>query len=154
MDKTPNYQLSQWERTDQVLMEDFNSDNAKIDGALKAEADAQAALQTALNRKGNCSIGFFTYQGTGKGGPSNPTRISFPRMPSVFIVAGQSGLMVGQGGQNWATVCAAAAGDMNTSLINVSWSGSTCSFYFSNEYPGIQMNRVGQHLVIAFYSES
>ena len=31
---TPNYQLSQWSRDDRILMEDFNSDNAKIDRAL------------------------------------------------------------------------------------------------------------------------
>lgn len=31
---TPNYQLSQWERSDRIQMEDFNSDNAKIDAAL------------------------------------------------------------------------------------------------------------------------
>ena len=29
--QTPNYGLSQWKRTDQVRMEDFNADNAKID---------------------------------------------------------------------------------------------------------------------------
>ena len=33
---TPNYQLSQWERADKVLMEDFNADNAKTDAAIKA----------------------------------------------------------------------------------------------------------------------
>jgi len=34
MNKTPNYQLSQWELTDPVRMDDFNADNAKIDGEL------------------------------------------------------------------------------------------------------------------------
>ena len=32
--QTSNYQLSQWERSDKVQMEDFNADNAKIDEAL------------------------------------------------------------------------------------------------------------------------
>lgn len=31
---TPNYNLCQWEATDQVLRSDFNQDNAKIDAAL------------------------------------------------------------------------------------------------------------------------
>ena len=31
---TENYQLNQWAKSDRVLMEDFNSDNAKIDAAL------------------------------------------------------------------------------------------------------------------------
>ena len=30
---TKNYSLSQWERSDKVLMDDFNADNAKIDAA-------------------------------------------------------------------------------------------------------------------------
>ena len=32
--QTTNYQLNQWEATDQVLRTDFNADNAKIDAAL------------------------------------------------------------------------------------------------------------------------
>ena len=31
---TPNFNLSQWEKTDKVQMEDFNADNAKIDAGL------------------------------------------------------------------------------------------------------------------------
>jgi len=45
---TPNYQLNQWEPEDQVLRVDFNADNAKLDAALKAREDGQAALQTAV----------------------------------------------------------------------------------------------------------
>ena len=44
---TTNYQLNQWEATDQVLRTDFNQDNQKIDGALKANADAIAAETAA-----------------------------------------------------------------------------------------------------------
>lgn len=60
MGQTANYQLNQWVKTDRIQMEDFNSDNAKIDAALKANADAVAtkaesatvsALQAALNAK-------------------------------------------------------------------------------------------------------
>ena len=36
---TTNYQLNQWEPTDQVLRTDFNADNAKIDAALKELRD-------------------------------------------------------------------------------------------------------------------
>ena len=35
---TTNYDLCQWEATDQVLRTDFNQDNAKIDAALAANA--------------------------------------------------------------------------------------------------------------------
>ena len=51
MKQTANYQLNQWEKTDRIQMEDFNADNAKIDAALKAEADARAAAATA-----NCYV--------------------------------------------------------------------------------------------------
>lgn len=36
MQKTEHYQLNQWDRTDRILMEDFNGDNARIDAALAA----------------------------------------------------------------------------------------------------------------------
>ncbi|WP_297871428.1 hypothetical protein [uncultured Oscillibacter sp.] len=36
MEKTPRYQLSQWEKTDRILMEDFNADNANLEAALTA----------------------------------------------------------------------------------------------------------------------
>ena len=41
MTKTEHYNLNQWEKTDRVLMEDFNTDNAKIDAAI---AEAKAAI--------------------------------------------------------------------------------------------------------------
>ena len=34
MTKTTNYQLNQWEKSDRILMDDFNADNEKIDAAL------------------------------------------------------------------------------------------------------------------------
>ena len=40
---TTNYQLNQWEPTDQVLRTDFNADNAKVDAALGTLSE-QAAL--------------------------------------------------------------------------------------------------------------
>ena len=48
---TENYALSQWERSDRILMEDFNADNAKIDAALKAGADARTTLAGQVAKK-------------------------------------------------------------------------------------------------------
>ena len=73
--QTPNYQLSQWERDDKIQMEDFNTDNAKIDAALKAEAAARAA------RTGNCQIYTTSYVGTGKWGTGGPNSVTFPTGP-------------------------------------------------------------------------
>ena len=47
MTKTTNYQLNQWAKSDRIRMDDFNADNAKIDAALKANADAIAAETAA-----------------------------------------------------------------------------------------------------------
>ena len=40
--QTTNYQLNQWDPEDRILRTDFNSDNQKIDAALKSQADALA----------------------------------------------------------------------------------------------------------------
>ena len=37
MTKTTNYQLNQWEKTDRILMEDFNADNTKIEASLDSK---------------------------------------------------------------------------------------------------------------------
>ena len=49
--QTTNYQLNQWEPTDAVQRVDFNTDNAKVDAALKSLSDQvlQKANQSALN---------------------------------------------------------------------------------------------------------
>ena len=48
---TTNYDLCQWESTDQVLRVEFNADNAKLDAALKSLSNQviQKAEQSALN---------------------------------------------------------------------------------------------------------
>ena len=47
MNQTANYHLNLWESSDRILREDFNGDNAKLDAALKANADAIAAEASA-----------------------------------------------------------------------------------------------------------
>ena len=75
MNKTANFQLTQWEKTDRIMMEDFNRDNAAIDAALKSNADKAAALQTALAGAGNCSMETQSYTGNGKYGQNNPNTV-------------------------------------------------------------------------------
>lgn len=45
---TANYDLCQWEATDQVLHTDFNEDNAKIEAALAQLETEKASLETLL----------------------------------------------------------------------------------------------------------
>lgn len=42
--KTGNFELNLWDQSDQILMEDFNSDNVKTDAALKAAADENTCV--------------------------------------------------------------------------------------------------------------
>lgn len=92
LNQTANYGLSQWEATDRILMEDFNSDNTKTDAALKENADNIAALETAvaagLAAKGNCQLYTTTYAGTGGYGAGAPTQITFPGSPGLVLVFG------------------------------------------------------------------
>ena len=47
MEKTANYGLPKWEKSDFIKMEDFNAAFGKIDETLKANADAVAAKAEA-----------------------------------------------------------------------------------------------------------
>ena len=47
MNSTGNFQLNQWDLEDRILRTDFNSDNEKIDAALKGQAEALAAETAA-----------------------------------------------------------------------------------------------------------
>ena len=92
---TTNYNLNQWEATDKVLRTEFNEDNAKIDAALKANADGIAANAAelaehaaALLSKGNCQLYTGSYVGTGAFGSENPNILTFPHKPFLVIIYG------------------------------------------------------------------
>ena len=71
MTKTTNYQLNQWEKTDRILMDDFNADNQKIDTALAAR---------------NCRFYTAIYEGNGEAEKS----WTFPAKPIMVLIAGKS----------------------------------------------------------------
>ena len=48
MNHTQTYKLSQWEKTDRILMSDFNADNAKLENALSALAARDTQLNAAI----------------------------------------------------------------------------------------------------------
>ena len=133
--QTTNYKLSQRVKTDKVLMDDFNADNAKIDAAIKA-VDAKAdglssskaektdvpALQTAVSGKGNCRVEVVTYTGDG----SNTKSIRFSAKPMFFIVTGRNTLILGGGGSGDKANCVYDVDGRSTNNeVNASWSGST-----------------------------
>ena len=47
MEKTTNYQLPKWEKSDFIKMDDFNDAFGKLDAALKENADAAAGAASA-----------------------------------------------------------------------------------------------------------
>ena len=73
MKQTENYQLNQWEKDDRIQMEDFNSDNAKIDAAIKA---AEAAVTAAAQ----------LYFGTYAGNNASSRDITLGFTPKALIV--------------------------------------------------------------------
>lgn len=72
---TENFNLSQWEKTDKVQMEDFNADNVKIDAAIAA---AEAAIP---------KVAAGTY--TGNGAATRIIELGFtPRLAYVCLSNG------------------------------------------------------------------
>ena len=91
MEKTPNYRLSQWTKTDRILMEDFNADNARLEAALtalntalgqKAAASAlnsaKSALQTEDARLDSVKLEFVTLQEGTYTAASGTTQLNIP----------------------------------------------------------------------------
>ena len=158
--KTPHYSLSQWERDDRILMEDFNADNAKIDTALTAEAKARAAADStinatlsahsaALSRLGNCQIYTTSYVGNGKHGSDNPITLSFPRKPLLVIVAqvNYGAMMVMPQG------CAHIMHtEGNRGACHPTWQGNSVTWY-SGDNALAQMSEADKtYRVVAFFA--
>ena len=155
--KTQNYQLNQWVKSDQVKMEEFNTDNAKIDAALASKASTSAlnSLQSVVNgkasasalsslsatvsghstsmaKKGNCILYTSTYTGSGERERLSTFSLSFPHKPIVLLIAHQSsdGITIGvQGGVQGPTLKIA-----QTHANDFTWSGNSVSIrtYFAN----------------------
>ena len=157
MNKTANFQLTQWEKTDRIMMEDFNRDNAAIDTALKANADGVAALQTALASCGNCKIVYGTYTGTDKYGDKNPNTLTFAHKP-VFVDIQQVSptsflnfhlrLMYGSN-RSWASV------DNDNWSQRVTWGDKSVQWYSIHGSSGEQQfNSAVQYAYIALLDAS
>lgn len=133
--QTPVYGLNQWSLEDSVIMEEFNTDNAKIEQALLDLKASLPKFQTG------------SYVGAGTFGADNPTTLTFDFEPQVVIIAPQP---VGTQNQQSLTkaesVCALVAirgastapvsydcnlygGNFEPGIINLSWEGNTVCLY-------------------------
>ena len=93
MNKTANFQLTQWEKTDRIMMEDFNRDNAAIDAALKGNAEAVAAetaareaADTALGKKAGLQLIQTLTLATGSDYASAEINIDWSQWAEVYVV--------------------------------------------------------------------
>ena len=148
---TTNYDLNQWEGTDKVLRAEFNADNAKIDAALKANADAVDSLETqlvsGLAGKGNCQLWTTSYVGDDQVTYNSNNRITFPKLPVLVIIQGTNGgetmLILGQN-TKYLTIMGTAYGG------SVTWEGTTMSWRVNTTNPSDQFNLQGAtYLVLA-----
>ena len=95
MEKTTNYQLPKWEKSDFIKMDDFNDAFGKLDAALKENADTAAgaasaervtALEQTVTKSKLCRIKYGSYIGNGKGGKAAPNTLSCDFYPVLLII--------------------------------------------------------------------
>ena len=88
---TTNYALPQWEATDEFRREDFNDAFARIDTAVKANADAveqkadSSTVSTQITALQNALLKTTTGSWTGDGGATRTINIGFtPKFVLIF----------------------------------------------------------------------
>lgn len=155
MKQTEHYGLNQWELADRIRMEDFNCDNAKIDAALKGQAEALAAetaareeLAAAVAACGNCKIAYGTYTGNGNYGSDHPNCLTFPFEPKLVIVQNKSvasAQISGSNSMSWGMMTAIRP--LNGFILDgvswtlrLTWSGNSLSWY-NTINAELQMNK-------------
>ncbi|MCI8812193.1 MAG: hypothetical protein HFG12_02990 [Oscillibacter sp.] len=160
MTQTPHYKLTQWDKSDRILMEPFNQDHVKIDTALKAHDTAIAAkaqqsdltaeisartgaisaLNTAVAKLGNCQLYATTYTGSGAGRAENPRSFAFPHPPRMVILTNGTAAYWWILGRNY------SANSINPdprSNIGFQLSGNTLSWWSTNS-TGLTMDNSGE----------
>ena len=141
---TPNYQLHQWAPEDKFLRTDFNEDLNKIDTALGDSAAKTAALEAAVNKRGNCQIYHSSYVGTGTG----KTMLTFPGKPILVNIMGDNMWLVGMQGVGVAISKNAGSGGGYQYAV---WQGNGVSFESNTGDQTAQCNNKGDsYQVICF----
>ena len=132
MQKTENYQLNQWDKTDRIMMEDFNADNVKLEQALATQAEA---LGSAVAKMGNCIIKTLSYTGTNQ----NKQSITFEKTPLFVII-------IGSNGEFMSTYYGCAKGySIAGSLYQmsgISWTATSMSWTPANSYNSMNTNAI------------
>ena len=117
LNQTTNYQLSQWESTDRILMSDFNSDNSKIDAALGTLAQSR-----------NCQAYFLSYRGNG----STSRAFTFPAKPLMVQIIGGGYWLCAAQGQSTGSIQRFDAEDGRN--VPVEWTDSSVKLTLEDGY--------------------
>ena len=127
---TQHFALNRWDLNDQIIMDDFNDDNAKIDAALHDNAATLSALQTTLNTHGKLTrFAYGSYVGTGESGQNHPNSLTFDFYPMFIIIMSRAA----QGRDQ--SPCFMMRGETvgnsteTAASINLSWTDSGVSWY-------------------------
>ena len=117
MNQTTNYQLSQWESTDRILMSDFNSDNSKIDAALAK----------------TCQPYLVDYHGDG----ADSRTVTFPGKPLFVVVIGGGTMMIAIRGLDTAHLLFSVVAHYRPSVVwaenSLTWTNSPYAANDSNQ---------------------
>lgn len=154
MGQTSNYGLSQWTKPDLIQMEDFNSDNAKVDTVLKSLADSVASHGAALAQKGNINLEHFTYTGTGGVGDNgSPTTFTFPHEPLLYFIIGSEAILWGGKPLTYATsnLYVTSSSKVNMFTVTQTWNGNTVSLSISQAAWQMNIKNTVYH-VFSFYT--
>ena len=121
MNKTENLKLNVWEKSDPILVGDFNEDNRKIDAAVAA-LDAKAA---------RVEVG--SYTGTGTFGREKPNSLTFSFQPKFVFVVSESGSIYENfrafHGMPTTYVYSSFLGSDYGERIPLTWEGNTLRWY-------------------------
>lgn len=146
---TEHYGLCQWETTDQVLREEFNQDNEKVDTVLNTLYEKNAVLEEYIQKCGNCQIYTTSYAGTGGSGEGSPNSLTFPEVPLLVLISGGQGNSWGVMAKKTAIIIQGGhftAFDVNNSITwPTIWSTDqkTVSWYSVNSDANGQFNATG-----------
>lgn len=119
MTTTQNLNLPQWEKTDRIMMDDFNDAMSKIDAAVNAVSEATV---------GSIKITAGTYTGDGNVGMSAPNSLTFARKPDLLIISG-SWLILDFTAFPTVGCSLNVADGGETKTILTTWNGNTVSWY-------------------------
>lgn len=119
MNQTQHYQLPQWEKSDPILMADFNAMTARLD-----------ALMPHFKH--------YTYVGADAFGSAAPCTVTFPQRPVLVLVFGPEQMMAFPGTIDQFKTNS-LSGSNAAAYNTISWEGNTVSWY-DGVAPSYQFN--------------